>query len=255
MNMEKKTRVCGAIIQARMGSSRLPGKVMMPMPYGGNVPVISQVINRLKKSLVIDEICLATTLKKEDDILATRGEREGIAVTRGNENDVLERYYNTAMVKKYDVIVRIPGDKPCLDPNIVDQVVQFYLDHPALDYVSNFIERTCSEGMEVEVFSLSALIRANKEAFNDRDREHVTTYMYNSGNFNIAHCDTCIDSRCDVTFRATLDTLYDYTFICTLYDYLGDSFTYEDIVRLVSDKPWLLNINSYQATHDHRYIS
>ncbi len=234
----------GAIIQARTSSSRLPGKVLHELPYGSGITVLEQVIRRLKKSEQIKKIIVATTVNKEDDKIIEISEKEKVNNFRGSENDVLSRYYHSAKENSLDIIVRITSDCPCLDPQIVDSIIDRHIKNNA-DYTSNTLKRSYPHGLDVEVFNFEGLEQSFNEAKEDFEREHVTPYIYRLGKFKIQNIEAPEKlKRSDI--RITLDTKEDYALLCNVYDYLfrkNTFFDVKDIVNLFKKKPWLKMIN------------
>lgn len=163
-----------AIIQARMGSTRLPGKMMMNL---AGKPVIQHVFERVEKAEMIDEIWLATTITKDDDILAKWAKKNQIKRYRGSVNDVLDRYYQTALLAKADAVIRITGDCPLIDPQIIDQIISEFTKG-GFDYVCNQQPPTFPDGLDTEVFSMATLKKTWQEARLKSDREHVTSYIW-----------------------------------------------------------------------------
>jgi len=236
----------GAIVQARTTSTRLPKKVLKELPYGSGITVLEQVIRRLKKSKLLDEIIVATTTNPEDDPIVKISEKEGIKYFRGSEKNVLERYYQCAKENKVDIIVRITSDCPCIDWNIVDMVVEEHLRNKA-DYTSNTIERTFPHGLDVEVVSFKALEKAYCEASEDFEKEHVCPYIHttNREKFKIVSVEAP-DYLTAPDIRITLDTEEDYALLCAVFDYLypqNNYFQAVDIINLFKGKPWLKLIN------------
>jgi len=232
-----------AIIQARTSSSRFPRKILKPLPYRSDLTVLQQVIRRTGKSKLIGDIILATTRSREDDVLITIAEREGVGWFRGNDRDVLERYYLAAKENSVDVIVRITSDCPCIDWNIIDRTVSLHLKEEA-DYTAT---RNFPVGLSVEVISFSALERAFLEAKQDYEREHVCPYIYLSHpeKFRISYLSAEGLLRAP-DLRITLDTEEDYALLCAVYDFLyprKEFFTAEDVVELFHKKGWLRLIN------------
>jgi len=169
----------GCIIQARMGSTRLPGKVMMTVDK--NNPILYYVVSQLRHCKFLDKIVIATTDLKEDDEIIEFAQKLGIDYFRGSSSDVLDRYYQCAIKFSFSNVVRITSDNPLIDPEIVDQVIKkFYSD--SYDYVSNTLPRTFPYGTEAEIFTFKALQIAWKETKILYDREHVTPYLYNNPN-------------------------------------------------------------------------
>ena len=163
------------IIQARLGSTRLPGKVLRPIL---GRPMISYMIERVREVKKIDQILIATTNRESDTPIAEFCQREEVAVFRGSEQDVLDRYYEAAKKVCADVIVRLTADCPLIDPSVVEQVLEVFLKgHPKIDFVSNVNPARFPDGMDTEVFSFNALEREWKEAKSPLEREHVTPYF------------------------------------------------------------------------------
>ena len=168
-----------AIVQARMGSTRLPNKVMMPI---NGVPMIEVLLARLAKSLQINRIVLATSTDKRNTPLVEHVEKLGYTCVIGSESDVLNRYLLAAQKVQAEVVVRITGDCPLIDPALVDQaIIQFKADD--VDYLSNVAPATYPDGLDIEVFTLKALERADHESLDPFDHEHVTPYLRKPGLF------------------------------------------------------------------------
>jgi glutamate-1-semialdehyde 2,1-aminomutase len=215
-----------AIVQARMGSSRLPGKVLRNIT---GKPMIELLLNRLSKSKKLDEIIVSTTKKIEDDKLNSVILSLGYKCFRGSEKDVLDRYYETAKKIKADVIVRITGDCPLIDPGIVDECIK---SHECLkvDYFSNTFPPTYPDGLDVSVISFEALERANNEAKKILDREHVTSYMINSETFSKASIQYYKNLS---HLRWTVDNLNDLNLVKKIFEFFSPDihFKWEDILR------------------------
>lgn len=173
-----------AIIQARMGSTRLPKKVMLNIL---EKPILWHVINRVSKASLIDKLIVATTTNNEDDAIVEFCKNNGILFFRGSENDVLDRYYQCA--KEYNItdIARITADCPLHDPNVIDMIIKEYMGND-YDYVSNSIEYTFPDGLDVEIFSFDALKIAWENAKLVSEREHVTPYMRKCKEFKKRLC-------------------------------------------------------------------
>jgi len=183
-----------ALIQARVGSMRLPGKVLRPIL---GKPMIEVILARLSKSIEIDEIVVATSKETQDDKLQLLVESLGYQCTRGSEKNVLDRFYESAKIMQADTIVRITGDCPLVDPELVDKCIQAF-KKDKLDYFSNVDPRSYPDGLDIEVFSFASLDQANKEANSVFDREHVTPYIRNSSSFlrgSIKHKQDLSESR------------------------------------------------------------
>jgi glutamate-1-semialdehyde 2,1-aminomutase len=228
-----------AIVQARVGSTRLPGKVLKPIL---GIPMIELLINRLKKSKLLDEIIVATSNEASNIPLVDIARRLGLGIYSGSEIDVLDRYYKAAKEFDADVVVRITGDCPLIDPEIVDLVIsKFLASHP--DYASNTLEPTFPDGLDVEVFSFNALAHAWTEASHSYDREHVTPYIKNSNSFLRLN----INSDEDFSgFRWTVDEREDFFLVEKIYEYFSPNiyFGWNDVLELQKIKPELFSINT-----------
>ncbi|OMP65793.1 cytidylyltransferase domain-containing protein [Domibacillus epiphyticus] len=233
-----------AIIQARMGSTRLPGKILKKV---NGKTLLEYQIERIRKAGTIDQIIIATTVKGSDQPIVDFCREKGISYYQGSEQDVLSRYVETAKEFSADVIVRLTSDCPIIDPQVVDQTVGYFLAHQELfDYVSNTIKRTFPRGMDTEVFSYHALQRAHQEAVLERDREHVTAYIYtNPDRFRIQG----IENKNDYShYRLTVDTEEDFELISLIIDklYSPDQFFYlENVIALLEKHPEWSNINAH----------
>ena len=236
----------GAIIQARTSSTRLPGKVLLELPYGTGVTVFQQVIRRLKQSKKIDTVVVATTEDKADDAIVDIASREDISSFRGSKENVLERYYLAAKAFGLDTVVRITSDCPCIDATMVDTTIVYYITEKA-DYCSISAARTFPHGLDHEVFSIAVLEMAYKNATKDYEKEHVTPYIYrsNPGIFKICVLNAPQELY-DPEIRITLDTEEDYAVLCCIFDnlyYKNMFFNTKDIIDLFKEKPWIRLIN------------
>jgi len=191
-----------AIIQARMGSKRLPGKVLK---VAEGIPLLGHQFKRVNSSSLIDKIVIATSTGKEDEAIVSFCKENGIDYFRGSENDVLSRYYECAKKYNADVVVRLTGDCPLSDPEIIDKVIRLFQSSD-VDYAANTVPpetRKYPSGLDAEVFSFTALKRAHEEASDVHDREHVTFYFwkYNNG-FKTVQLDSAKDYS---KYRITVD--------------------------------------------------
>jgi len=229
-----------AIIQARMGSSRLPGKVLMDL--GGEM-VLGRVVRRLQRSRHISKIVVATTTVPADEVIVAECDRLEVLCFRGSEHDVLDRYYQAARANAADAVVRITSDCPLIDPELVDETVEVFRDKHA-DYASNVFPRTYPRGLDTEVFSFDALDRAWREAREAHQREHVTPYLYEHPQiFKLASLSGAADySR----YRWTLDTREDLELLRAIYSRFDgrDDFSWKEVLRLMEREPELAELNS-----------
>jgi glutamate-1-semialdehyde-2,1-aminomutase len=230
-----------AIVQARMGSTRLPGKTLLPIQ---GHPMLWHVITRVRRSAHIGQIVLATTHKAEDDLLAEFANTYDLGLYRGEENDVLDRFYQAAVAHRIDHIVRVTPDCPLHDPQVIDAVISEYLRGDC-DYASNTLTYTYPEGLDVEVFSFSVLERAWKEAKKSSEREHVTPYMRNHPEaFRIR--DVRGPYQCG-TFHWSVDEPADMDFVRAVYRHLyreSGFFGLEEVLALLKDHPDLASFNA-----------
>jgi spore coat polysaccharide biosynthesis protein SpsF len=232
-----------AIIQARMGSTRLPGKVMKSL-FGK--PMLEYIIKRVQAAKMVDQIVIATTTESDDNIINDFAKKYNIECYRGSSEDVLDRYYQAAKAYDADVIIRITADDPLKDPRIIDEILLEYINASGkYDYVSNTIIPTYPIGLDVEVFSFQAIRKAWNESEGQFYREHVTPYIWNNSNiFNLKNIEHKGENLS--TLRWTVDTQKDFEFVETIYRYLYDEneiFLMEDILKLLKQHPEIQNIN------------
>jgi glutamate-1-semialdehyde aminotransferase/spore coat polysaccharide biosynthesis protein SpsF (cytidylyltransferase family) len=200
-----------AIIQARMGSSRFPGKTLAEL---SGKPMLWHVVRLVRGARTVDEVVVATTCVASDDPIASFCLREGIACFRGSENDVLDRFYNASKEKQADVVVRITADCPLIDSDVIDRVVTRFQEG-GTDYASNTLRYTYPDGLDTEVFSFVALEQAWSEAVKPSEREHVTPYLL-GGKFRTVN----VESEFPVplgTHRWTVDYPSDLEFVRKIY--------------------------------------
>ena len=216
-----------AIVQARMGSTRLPDKVMRPIC---GTPMIGLVLKRLARATLIDEIVLATSEDPRNEPLAQHVRQLGHAVYRGSENDVLDRYYQVARAARADVVVRVTGDCPLIDPDLVDAVINRFLES-VVDYASNIAPPTFPDGLDTEVFSRDALEAAWTHAEAPRDREHVTRFIRESTDFTRANVSHATDHSRE---RWTVDRLEDVEVVEKIFQHFHprQDFGWLDVLAL-----------------------
>lgn len=230
-----------AIVQARMGSSRLPGKVLMDL---AGETVLARVVRRSARAVLVDQIVVATSSSSIDDAVVSECVRLGVEYFRGSESDVLDRYYRCSQAFCASAVVRITADCPVIDPALVDLTIRAFRQDPC-DYASNAILPGYPRGLDVEVFTMSALSRAWHEARKSYEREHVTPYFYeHSELFRLVS----VNAECDHSdLRWTLDTVEDLELLRAIYAKLGkrDHFCWEDVLQIVECEPELSLINSH----------
>ncbi len=231
-----------AIIQARMGSTRFPGKTLKIIE---GKTLLEHLVSRVKRAKTLDKIVVATTDKPEDKAIADAAKKLGVKFFRGSEEDVLNRYYQTAKIFGASIIVRITGDCPLIDPEVIDEVVGFYLKNKnQVDYASNTSPPTFPDGMDTEIFSFKTLERAWREATLKSEREHVTPYIYNHPEIfrtkNVKH-------KKDVSaLRLAVDNPEDLALMRKIFRVLckqNKYFTLEDILKFLDKNPDLILIN------------
>ncbi|HZL07338.1 MAG TPA: glycosyltransferase family protein [Coriobacteriia bacterium] len=233
----------GAVIQARMSSTRLPGKVLKPLPYGGDATVLERIIVRLRRARSLDAIVVATSTSAEDDLVEAATASAGVPCYRGPLDDVVRRYLGAAEAHGLDRIVRITADCPCADPSIVDAVVDFH-ESAGADFTSNVLPRSFPKGLDVEVADIAVLRAIDAEAVDRADREHVFTYAYltRPERFRIANL-TAPRALTDPDLRVTIDTTADYAMVSALFDLLGSAFDTASLLSAVAEHPWLRLVN------------
>lgn len=239
MSAKSKQLNIVAIIQARMGSTRLPGKVMKAI---AGRPMLDIQLERVKRCNLISSIVVATTANNTDDIIAEYCSAHNITCYRGDESNVLKRYFEASQEQKADIVVRLTSDCPLIDPIIIDQVVRFYLEHQ-YEFVSNVHPRTFPRGMDVEVFSAASLAAAYKNAITPYDLEHVTPYILKISTIGNVTRSTDL-SR----IRLTVDTPEDFEVFRQIFIALyphNPMFTLDDIMTFMDANPSIAAINAH----------
>jgi spore coat polysaccharide biosynthesis protein SpsF (cytidylyltransferase family) len=262
-----------AIVQARMGSRRLPGKVLLDI---AGVPMLWHVVQRARRATTLHHVLVATSTATADDAVAAWCASTGVACWRGSEHDVLDRYYQAARQEEADVVVRLTADCPLLDPEVIDEVVTCFLTG-TYDYVSNVAPPTFPDGLDTEVMSFATLQRAWQEARQPAEREHVTPYVRQHPElFRLANVTHSPDLS---GLRWTVDEAADLRFVRAVYSSLslweraggeglyrlanlskaphpnplpqgeGRDFGLHDICALLASQPDLGQINSHLARH------
>ncbi|NOW05993.1 cytidylyltransferase domain-containing protein [Clostridium beijerinckii] len=233
------------IIQARMGSSRLPGKVLKKIC---GKTILEHEVNRLKLVYNIDEIVIATTVEERDKVIVEEANRLKVKYFRGSENDVLSRYYLAAKENNADVVIRVTSDCPCMDSRIIEDIVDTfkkYRDSEKIDYMSNTLARTFPRGYDVEIFNFDCLENAFLKSEKDYEREHVTPYLYDFNNkFKIKEYKNSYDYS---NYRVTLDTIEDLKVIESIFERLyceNSNFHMQEVVEFLKQNPEVVNINA-----------
>lgn len=235
------------VIQARMSSTRLPGKVMKSVI---NRPLLSLMLERVQRARLAGTIVVATTQNRDDDIIAELCRNDNINCFRGHSTDLLERHFKAALMYDADVILKIPSDCPLIDPDIIDRIIELFIKNQnRYDYLSNLHPATYPDGNDVEVFSFRTLYRAYKEADKDFEREHTTPYMWNADKkFKTGNVEWETGLNYSLSHRFVLDYTEDLEFIRRIYEELYSSnpcFGLDDILRLLDNKPGLKTINRH----------
>lgn len=232
------------IVQARMGSVRLPGKVLVDIQ---GQPMLARVVERGRRAETVDQVVVATTTDPADDPVVDLCERRKFTVVRGDAFDVLDRYYQAARALAADVIVRVTGDCPLLDPEVVDRTVRALLesDPPADLALNRFVDdRTYPVGLDAEVCTIAALERAWREADQPYQREHVMPFLYDPpGRFRVIHVRNEEDYG---DLRWTVDTAEDLELVRSIYAALApdETFGWRQVLELIEAHPELAAINA-----------
>lgn len=227
-----------SIVQARMGSTRLPNKVMKPI---GGIPMIELLLKRLSNSKELDQIVVATSVDKRNQPLVDHIYKLGYGCEQGSENDVLDRFVQAAKAHQADIVVRITGDCPLVDPELVDECIRRF-KASGFDYLSNSNPPTYPDGLDIEVFTFKALKQSSEETNKSYDREHVTPYLRESGRFKTASMQHNKDLS---AFRWTVDEQEDFIVIENVFhSFLPRiDFTWEEVLDLQLQQPELFSIN------------
>lgn len=230
-----------ATIEARMTSSRLPGKVLLDLV---GKPSLQHIIERLKRSYYVDDVVVATTVNETDTPIVRLCEQINCSYFRGSEEDVLLRVLDTAKSVNADIIVEITGDCPVIDHRHVDHLVELFFSGD-YDYASNIIERSFPRGFDTQIFPVSVLEEVNRLTNSQTDHEHVSLYIYNHPErFHLINW-KADDFMNHPEIEITLDMPADYQLICEVYKRLypdNMDFSAEDVVKLLLENPSLLDI-------------
>lgn len=230
-----------AILQARVSSTRLPNKVIKPIL---EVPMLLRQVERIRRSRMIDRLLIATSSDPSDDVLGRLCAENDLECFRGSLDDVLDRFYQGAKPLNPDHVVRLTGDCPLSDPQLIDEVIKFHLDGD-LDYTSNALEPTFPDGLDIEVLRFQCLKQAWEAAVLPSQREHVTLFIYqNQGLFKIGRFKGKIDLS---HLRWTVDEPLDFELVTKIYEHLyrdNPAFTSQDILNLLEKYPELKTYNT-----------
>ncbi|MHB9149524.1 MAG: cytidylyltransferase domain-containing protein [Thermoleophilia bacterium] len=230
-----------AIAQARMGSTRLPGKVMLDL---AGRPVVDRVVERLSQAATLDAVVVAVPDLSEDDRLADHLRAQGVTVVRGSSDDVLARYAKAAGEANAEVIVRVTCDCPLIDPQVIDETVAAFFWEPPVDYCSNTLRRTYPIGMDTEIFTRQALKSAHSEARALHEREHVTPFIYQRPErFRLRNVEAPPALR-RPQYRLTVDEESDLTLAREIYNRLGGDPHLFAVIELLDENPELALINA-----------
>ncbi|MFB9842401.1 cytidylyltransferase domain-containing protein [Mucilaginibacter ginsenosidivorans] len=237
------------VVQARMSSGRLPGKVMLPL-LGKSL--LARMIERLQMSKYQPEIMIATSVNPDDDILEKEAKHIGVACFRGSLNNLLERHYLAAIRYGADIVLKIPSDCPLIDPRIVDHVLDFFFKNEGkYDYISNLHPATWPDGNDVEVMTMYCLEQTCRLATRALELEHTTPYIWeNPDQFRIGNVVWATGKDYSMSHRFTIDYQEDYEFIKRVYEQLyfkKGCFSCEDIIDLLIQKPDIQQINAEYA--------
>ena len=231
-----------AVIQARMGSTRLPGKVLRAI---GGQPMLARVVERTRRAASIDDVVVATSAQPADLAIVALCKARGWACRQGSEEDVLDRYYHVARATAAEAVVRITADCPLIDPGVIDEVVGAFIDRqPQTAYASNiFPQRTFPRGLDTEVVRFDVLERGWHEAQDPDEREHVTPYVHRHPEHFAIH--NVIREPDDSAMRWVVDTETDLRFVCAVYERLAnrEDVTWREVLRLLAQEPALLELN------------
>jgi spore coat polysaccharide biosynthesis protein SpsF len=223
------------IIQARLGSTRLPGKVLLDL---AGEPMLARVVARAARSRTVQQVVVATTDRPTDDALADFCRRRDIACFRGSENDVLDRYYQAAAAHRAEAVVRVTSDCPLIDPALMDRAVgEFLARQPEIEYVSNSYPRdTFPRGLDMEIIRRDVLERAWEEDGNPAWREHVSPYIYrHPERFRIHGVMNDVDLS---AMRWTVDTPEDLELVRRIFAHFGhDRFAWTEVLALMAEHP------------------
>jgi spore coat polysaccharide biosynthesis protein SpsF len=247
------------VVQARMGSSRLPGKVLMPV---ADAPLLERMLERLRAASTPTEIVVATTTDPSDEPIVALCRRTGTRFFRGHPTDLLDRHFAAANAAQADAVVKIPSDCPLIDPDAVDRVIGTFLASAGeYDFVSNLHPGTWPDGNDVEIFTMEALEIAHREADRPHEREHTTPFVWDRPDrFRLGNVLWEGETGRDLsmTHRLTIDYPEDYELIRSVYDALWTAarpvFSLSDVLEFLETHPRVRRINErYNGVNWYRH--
>lgn len=235
------------IVQARMSSTRLPGKVMLPL---GEAPVLAEQVRRLRLSKLVGRLVVATTTDPADDAIAQLCRSLGVDCFRGHPTDCLDRHFHAATLFRATVVVKVPSDCPLVDPRALDAVVDEFLKRRGvIDYCSNLHPPTWIDGNDVEAISMTALREAWREAVEADEREHTTPFLWRRPDrFCLANVTMPAGVDHSRHYRLVLDYEEDYRAIVSVFGAmrdLGREYTVDDIARYLERHPEIVSLNGH----------
>ena len=238
------------VVQARTGSSRLPGKVLMPL---ANRPLLHRMLERVLAANTPSAVVVATTRDRADDVIETVAREAGVPCFRGHPTDLLDRHYWAGITFRADVVVKVPSDCPLIDPAVIDRVIGYYAAHADdADFVTNLHPPTYPDGNDVEVIPFRVLETAWIEATQEHEREHTTPFIWERHNrFRIHNVAWECGLDCSSTHRWTIDYLEDYQFLAAVYAALWTEtrpiFSMADVLSLLDARPDIAALNACHA--------
>jgi spore coat polysaccharide biosynthesis protein SpsF len=238
------------VIQARTASTRLPGKVLMPL---ANRPLLYRQLERVLAARTPSAVVVATTVSQRDDVIARVASDAGVECVRGHPTDLLDRHYAAGLTSRADVVVKIPSDCPLVDPAVIDRVVNYYVSHAdRADFVSNLHPASYPDGNDVEVVPIGVLETAWIEATAPHEREHTTPFIWErSDRFRIHNVQWESGLDYSSTHRWTIDYPEDYEFLAAVYEHLWTEtrpvFPLEDVLSLLHERPDIGALNACHA--------
>ncbi|EMO70361.1 cytidylyltransferase domain-containing protein [Leptospira santarosai] len=237
----------GILVQARMGSTRLPGKIALPF---GDTTILGFMLERLKFSKFQENIIVLTTEEGIDDTTEEIAKKNGVNVFRGSTNDLIQRYLKAAKLHNIDIIIRLTSDCPLIDSKILDLMVDLFLyNYGRIEFLTNCFQRTFARGMDIEIFTLSLLEKLDSICHLPYEREHIVPYVEeNAREFKFFEYP---NERNDSKYRLTIDTIEDYETLKSCISYFSSKkFSYNDLVQMIERNP---SIIQNQTVHHKAY--